>query len=105
MPTVAPPSRPKPRTSARGSRRFLPALALALISCAGCCSAETARPPTRVRRPRPAALRELHVEPALAPDGKTRAYLVWPAEAFEENLVEERREREELRAAPFWARD
>lgn len=47
-------------------------------------------------------LREVHVEPALAPDGKTRAYLIWPAEAFEENVVEERREREELRAAPWW---
>lgn len=44
----------------------------------------------------------LHVEPVIAPDGTTRAYLVWPAEAFEENVVEERREMRELSAAPFW---
>jgi hypothetical protein len=41
------------------------------------------------------------VQATTAPNGEP-AYLVWPAEAFEWNTVETRRELEELRAAPFW---
>lgn len=68
---------------------------------ASCCSTET-RPATTVRRPRPAALRDVSVRIVKLEDG-TNAVLIAPLDAFEANEVEKKRERDQLRASPFWS--
>lgn len=105
--------------SARTSLAFLLVLA-ALMLFAG-CSSTAERPPARLKRPRPATLRNVQVhyvrvmhaggitivEPISIPDSidtrpENLGVVLWPAEAFEGNVIEERRERDQLRAAPFW---
>jgi hypothetical protein len=99
-------SRPDARRSRLNSVLFLTVLSV-LLWCASCSLFASERPPAKVRPPRPATVRPIFIVATWWADldGTTHnAYVIWPAEAFEENELDVARELEQHRRAPFYER-
>ena len=99
-------SKPWRRTTKLRSALFLMAL-IALLWCLSCSLFASERQPAKVRPPRQATVRPIWIIATHWPDPDGRmhnAYVIWPAEAFEENELEVARELEQHRRAPFYER-
>lgn len=91
--------RPRPRRWWPASRAWPLAILAALTSLPACCVAGAR---ATFPRPRPLRLEAVRLRLVATPEGEP-AYLIWPAAAFERNLVEQGRYEGELEACPAWS--